>query len=198
MAFLKHGRTLFISRAQSRLRLLLFLSAFHLASSLAAAQTATPSESQVKAIFIYKFCLYIEWPPKTFADPDSPLTIGIVDADQIASELEALSKTRTISGRPLAVHRIDDKSSLDNLQLLFIAQTQENRLERWITRTKSHPLLVVTETPSGLDSGSSINFAVQDDRVRFDVGLAAAQRQGLKLSAQLLQVARAVRGGETP
>ena len=157
------------------------------------AQTA-PSEHQVKAIFIYKFCLYVEWPPGTFSAPENPLVIGVIDADDIAAELEIKSKERTLDGRPFIVRRLDSSSNLDNLQLLFIAQTQQKKLEHWMALAKQHSMLVVTETPNGLDAGSSINFAVQDNRVRFDVGLATAQRQGLKLSAQLLQVARTVRG----
>lgn len=181
---------------RSRLRFLLWLSVLHLAPALAMAQAA-PSEDQVKAVFIYKFCLYVEWPPKTFAGPQSPLTIGVVDAEAIAAELEALAKSRSVDGRPLVIRRLDDKSTLDDVQLLFIGRTQKDGLPRWMTRVQDHPLLVVTEIPTGLDAGSSINFAVEDNRVRFDVGLAAAQRRGLKLSAQLLQVARNVQGSGT-
>lgn len=151
----------------------------------------------MKAVFIYKFCLYVEWPPGTFSDPHSPLTIGIVDADDIAAELEIKSKDRTINGRPLVVRRLDAATpNLDNLQLLFISNNQQSKLTHWLSLAQKYPLLVITETPDGLDAGSSINFDLQDNRVRFDVGLAAAQRQGLKLSAQLLQVARTVREGE--
>lgn len=179
------------------LRFMCWLGVFFLLPTLVLAQTETASEQQIKAVFIYKFCLYIEWPPGTFNDPHTPLTIGVVDADDIAAELEIKSKDRTIDGRPLAVRRLDSTSSLDNVQLLFISHTQQNKLPHWIALAKKYPLLVITEMPSGLDAGSSINFALQDNRVRFDVGLTAVQRQGLKLSAQLLQVARTVRGEAT-
>jgi hypothetical protein len=170
------------------------LSLFCFFPAFASAQTQPLSEYQVKAVFIYKFCLYVEWPPGTFEDASSPVTIGVVDADEVAAELEAKSKNRTIDGRPLAVRRLNEPSSLDKLQLLFIAHAQENTLAHWMELAQKYPVLVITETPTGLDAGSSINFALQDNKVRFDVELAAAQRQGLKLSAQLLKVARTVRG----
>ncbi len=191
-------RNIFGLRTLSLLRLLFLIGITYLFSTPALAQTTTPSEYQVKAVFLYKFCLYVEWPPKTFVERHSPLTIGVADADQIASELEALSNSRTIAGRPLAVRRLDDKSNLDNLQMLFIARTQQNKLAHWINRAQGRGLLVVTEIPDGLDAGSSINFALQENRVRFDIDLATAQRQELKLSAQLLQVARTVRRGDSP
>lgn len=178
------------------LRFLYWFSVLCLCPAFALAQTEKLAEYQVKAAYLYKFCLYIEWPLAAFNNAASPLTIGIVDADDIAAELESKSQSRTIDGRPFVVRRIDNTSSLENLQLLFIANSQQNTLARWVTQAQQYPLLVVTETETGLDAGSSINFAVQDNRVRFDVGLAAAQRQGLKLSANLLQVARTVRKSE--
>jgi hypothetical protein len=188
-----------LSVAHSRSHFLpLFLAViFWALAALASAETATPSEQQIKAIFIYKFCLYVEWPTGTFDSASSPLTIGVVDADEIATELESKSNELMIDGRPLVVRRLDSGAKLDDLNLLFIADTQDDKLTHWIDRARGHPLLVVTETAAGLNAGSSINFFLQDNRVRFDVALDTAQRHGLKLGAQLLQVARTIRRGET-
>lgn len=198
MAILGWCSNVSISRRSPRLRPLLWLGVLYFFCTLASAQTTTPSEQQIKAIFIYKFCLYVEWPAGTFDNASSPLTIGIVGADEIAAELELKAKELVVDGRLLVVRRLDLDSKLDNLQLLFISQTHDDKLAYWVARAQGHPLLVVTETPSGLDAGSSINFSLQDKRVRFDVALDRARRQGLKLGAQLLQVARTVREGEPP
>jgi hypothetical protein len=196
VAILAGHNDLSIARGRPHFLSLLLLGVLWAFSILASAQAATPSEQQIKAIFIYKFCLYVEWPPGTFDSDSSPLTIGIVGADEIAAELESKANELVIDGRPLVVRRLNSDSKLDKLNLLFIADTQNDKLANWIDRAQGHPLLVVTETAAGLDAGSSINFSLQDNRVRFDVALGAAQRQGLKLGAQLLQVARTIRRGE--
>jgi hypothetical protein len=51
----------------------------------------------------------------------------------------------------------------------------------------------VTESDGGLRAGSVINFRVIDQRVRFEVSLAAADRANIKLSSRLLSVAYLVR-----
>jgi hypothetical protein len=56
-------------------------------------------------------------------------------------------------------------------------------------------LLVVTECDGGLQQGSAINFRIVDERVRFDVALDAAERNGIKLSSRLLTVANRVQKG---
>lgn len=53
-------------------------------------------------------------------------------------------------------------------------------------------MLIVSNTPRGLDVGSMINFLLVDRRVRFEVSLPAAKRSGLRISAELLSVASRV------
>jgi hypothetical protein len=53
-------------------------------------------------------------------------------------------------------------------------------------------MLVVTDAPGALRDGSMINFQVVDQRVRFEISLAAAERAGLELSSRLLAAAMSV------
>lgn len=159
------------------------------------AQTRDVAESQIKAAFLYKFCLYIEWPPTAFVDAESPLRLGVIGAPELAEELVRVVAERKINGRALQVVRLGDDAEPDKLHLLFIARAEQPRLAHWLRQTGSHPLLIVTEAPGGLDQGGMINFALQENRMRFDIGLAAAEQRGLRMSAQLLKVARTVREG---
>ena len=47
-----------------------------------------------------------------------------------------------------------------------------------------------------VDEGGGIGFVLVDDRIRFDINYAVIQREGMKLSAQLLRLARRVVGTE--
>jgi hypothetical protein len=53
--------------------------------------------------------------------------------------------------------------------------------------------LTVSDIPSFTNSGGMIGFELIDNRVRFDVNLAAAEKAGLTLSSQLLKVATDVK-----
>ena len=55
-------------------------------------------------------------------------------------------------------------------------------------------MLVVTNEDGGLDAGSSVNFLLIDQRVRFEISLDAAQASGLRVASELLAVAVRVRG----
>jgi hypothetical protein len=170
-----------------------------------AAVTAAPAQAQngassaalerrVKAAFLYKFLGYADFPPGAFADPASPVTIGVLGADDLAAELGRVVAGRSINNRPLVVRVLRDADLQLPLHLLFIAGSDPARVGR-VVRQASGALLVVTECDNGLQQGSVINFRIVDERVRFDVSLDAAERRSIKLSSRLLTVANRVQKG---
>lgn len=169
-----------------------------LALIAAPGHTQAPSnaaEYQVKAAFLYKFCLYIEWPASAFANADSPIVVGVAGPDTLLADLENVTRGHAINGRTLQIKRVEPGTDLAALHMLFVAQSHQAQLGQIVSQAQKLPLLLVTEHPASLDDGGIINFDIQDGRIRFDVALNSANRQGLRLGAPLLKVARTVRGG---
>jgi len=150
------------------------------------------AETQIKAAFLYKFSGFVEWPPKVFARPDSPFTIGVIGADELAAELEQIVKGRTVLERAVVVRRMRRGEAVAGIQMLFIGQAEGARLAEILANAKGQSVLTVTESDDALSHGSMINFVFVDDKVRFDVALPQAERGALKISARLLAVARKV------
>ncbi len=168
-----------------------------LLSAPAAAGEADPSRvaAQVKAAYIYRFAEYIEWPPAAFADDAAPLTIAVVDADQVAAELNQLRQTRQIKGRGVAVRTLRAGESTGGIQVLYVGAQDGERLKRTLDAAATQGVLAITDGDGTLAAGSAISFVPVDSRIRFDVSLAHAERSGLKISARLLAVAHKIEGG---
>jgi hypothetical protein len=83
----------------------------------------------------------------------------------------------------------------DGPSIVFIARSHMARAGEVLAAVRDRPVLTVTESDHDLNPDAAIiNFVVVEDKVRFDVSLSAAARAGLKISARLLTVARAVAG----
>ena len=149
-------------------------------------------EHQVKAAFLYKFLGFVEWPPQSFERADSPLVIGVLGSDALADELMAMVADRTVRGHPLEARKIRRGDSLAELHVLFVGRTESAALQGLLGTTKGRSLLTVTESDEALTHGSTINFVVVDNKVRFDVALGPAEQRNLKISSRLLGVARKV------
>jgi len=78
---------------------------------------------------------------------------------------------------------------------VFVGASEKARLPQIARAAQTRGILVISESDDGLDAGSVINLVVIDGRVRFEVGLEAAERTGIRLSSRLLAVAHAVRSG---
>lgn len=150
------------------------------------------SEQSVKAAYLYKFAGYVDWPDLPPGEAGAPINIGVVGSGSLADELARITVARTVNNRPIRVRRVTADVPLDEIQVLFIGAQERNRLDDWLSQARSFPILTVTESEGALSDGSIINFTVNDQRVRFEVSLSAADGSRLRLDSRLLAVAQRV------
>ncbi len=151
-------------------------------------------EAQVKAAYIYRFAEHIEWPPAAFASNAAPLAIGVMDADPVAAELNQLRLTRQIKGRAVTVRTLRAGEPAGGVQVLYIGAQDGVRLKRSLDAAQAQGVLTITDGEGSLAAGSAISFVQVENRIRFDVSVAHAERSGLKISARLLAVAHKIEG----
>lgn len=162
--------------------------AFFASSSLRGAPSY--SEDSVKAAYLYRFTQYIEWPDA--APPNLSFTIAVLDAPDVAAELRRMLPGHRIKNSVASVREIARIQDLGPSQMLYIGSAQIDRVRNAVAALTARPVLVVTDAERGLAAGSVLNFVLLEHRVRFEVSLAAADRFGLRISAELLGVATRV------
>jgi hypothetical protein len=158
-----------------------------------AADDAPQPEYGIKAAFLYKFLSYVDWRPGTFAQPGSPIVIGVIGANDIADSLRTITAGRTAGDHPVEVRRLRASDALDDVHMLFVGRAESSRVAQLAQVARQRGILLVTDFEGALDEGSAINLLVLQNRVRFEVSLDAADKSGLKLSSRMLGVALSVR-----
>jgi hypothetical protein len=172
---------------------LLVLAAWSAPSPSDAPDPSPESEQAIKAAFLYKFLSYVEWPPAVLRGGSSPIVLGVLGDDDMASQLRASVGKRRIGQHPIEVRRVTEGNALDGVQLLFVGAGGTAALARLAPQAQRRSVLVVTDFDHALEEGSVINLVVVDNRVRFEVSLESAERSNLKLSSRMLAVALWVR-----
>lgn len=173
----------------------LFVGATGLAAAQPDAGNETTLEHRVKAAFLYKIAGYVEWPGNVFPKNDTPLTIGVMGAELLATELTRAVKGRSAHNRPITVKSLKPRDSLDGMHVLFVGREQQNHIKDLVPGALRRSMLVVTEWEGALTQGSMVNFIIVDGRVRFEVSIDAARAAELKFSSRLLAVAQHVESG---
>jgi hypothetical protein len=158
------------------------------------AAAPTPGEYEVKAAFLYNFARFVEWPTQAVAG--RPFVIAVYGDDPFGPLLDQTLSGQRVQDQPLELRRIRRVDDAAGVHILFVSASEVDHLPDLFKALEGASVLTVGETDGFAARGGMIGFVVQGKRVRFDVNRAHAARAGLRLSSQLLQVARAVDGKE--
>ena len=173
--------------------LFLFAALYSLALPPLFAQRGRPTQYQVEAVYLYQFGNFVIWPPQA-APPDS-FPICILGHDPFGETLDSTVTGELIGQTPLKVERLDSAEEARHCRIVYISDTESTQLTRILDTLRDSPVLTVSEVPDFASRGGMIQFLLEDNKVRFEINLATAQKAGLAVSSQLLKVAASVRGG---
>ncbi len=167
-----------------------------LAAALAAfvhAQAQAPTEYEIKAGFVYNFAKFTEWPDGGRGSRDGWLVLCIMGADPFGTAFRDL-EGKLIHGRTLRVKRDATLEALRDCHVLFVADSEERRVLAVLKAVEKHPVLTVSDIDGFPDAGGMIGLVAAGNRIQFDVNLTAANNANLRISSQLLRLARLVTG----
>lgn len=169
----------------------LVLALASLPCAVSASEAVVAQEYQIKAAFLFSFTKFVEWPAARFAGTESPIVIGLVGRDPFGPELALAVRDRRVNGRPVTVVVVETPAEAAAVHVLFVSDGAEKRLASLGKRLPG--VLTVGESEQFTRAEGIITFTIVDNKVRFEINVAAADRAHLRISAQLQKLAVAVR-----
>lgn len=156
------------------------------------ARSAPALEYEIKAVFLFNFLQFAEWPDHAFAGPDAPFVIGILGNDPFGPLLEETVKGETINQRPIVIRRHQTTDGADTCHLLFISRSETRRLAPILQTIADHPVLTVSDADDFAARGGAIELVTVHGRVRLKINPRATKTAGLAISSKLLRPAEIV------
>lgn len=152
-------------------------------------------EYTIKAAYLYNFSSYVQWPAGAFPTSDTPLVIGVLGTDPFGEVLNEIARTKKVGGRPIVVKQFASMAAYAPCHVLFVASSA-NPQEQAAAIRKAHgsPVLLVGENPGFAERGGTVDFFIEENKVRFEINVDVAKRQQLKISSKLLGLAKIVGG----
>ncbi len=152
-------------------------------------------EYELKAAFLFNFVQFIDWPDSAFADKDSPFSIGVLGDDPFGDALDNIIAGQTAHNRKLIARRSKNLDDLKSCQMLFICASERERIGDVLKNLNNNAVVTVADSDGFIQSGGIINFFLQSNKIRFEINLDAASRRGIKISSQLLRLAKVTGSG---
>jgi hypothetical protein len=179
--------------ARRRLAALILGALLPLAGLRAApAQTEVLGEYQLKAAFLFNFAKFIEWPAKSFPASQSPFAICVLGVDPFGSAMDQAMQGKAVGDHPVAIERSKDVAEARQCQMIFVSSSEKHRVPEILEGLRGASALVVGETDGFAVAGGTVQFTLEENRVRFLINTDAAARAGLNVSSKLLSLAHVV------
>ena len=151
-----------------------------------------PSEYEVKSAFLFHFARLTEWPAAAMP-PGQPFVVAVVGQDPFGTALDRVLEGQMVQGRPLVVRRAAALEALPERPHIVFVGTDREDAARVLRHFDGQPVLTVGEIDGFGDMGGIVNFFVTaDGRVRFEINVRQADAGGLRMSSQVLKLARIV------
>ena len=160
-----------------------------LTPGLAGAQSSPSREHRVKAVFLFNFAQFVDWPDSAFGSPNDPLVVGILGEDPFQEFLDEVVKGESVHGRPIVVKRFKKPEDIKAVHVLFIGAEETPRLEAILPALRERHILTVGESEVFYTRGGMVCFATEGGKVRLRINLEAVQDARLIVSSKLLRLA---------
>ncbi|SDR71305.1 YfiR family protein [Opitutus sp. GAS368] len=165
----------------------------------AAAQTPPPpltAEYQVKAVFLFNFAQFVDWPAAAFENDQAPIVIGVLGEDPFGSYLDEVVQSEKIGDRALVVRRYRRVEEALGCHILFIGRSNAAQLDRVLARLQGTSVLTVGDLDNFCLRGGMVRFVTEKGKIHLRINMDVAKAGGLTISSKLLRWATIVTTGK--
>jgi len=149
-------------------------------------------EQQVKAAYLYNFARFTTWPSSKLPGEKAPIMFCVLADDPIAPAMDETLQGKEIDAHPVLVSKVHAPEEMRHCHVAYLGAAPPAQLALALQSLDGSSLLTVYDAETGQHDGM-IRFVIEEHRLRFEINVAAAEREHVQLSSRLLGVARVVR-----
>ncbi len=158
----------------------------------ALAQTIASREYNIKAVFLYNFTRFAEWPDNAFKNASDDFIIGIVGDDPFGGLLDQTVSGEKVNGHRILIQRYASNDDIQACHILFIAATQQENVIEIIKSLNGASTLTVSDLPAFAGEGGMIGFKLENNKIKLQINLAVVKSSQINISSKLLRLAEVV------
>lgn len=136
------------------------------------------ANSKIKAVFLYNFTRYFEWPEKKKIDNFIVYVVG--KNENLITELKSLATKKKVGNQEIEIKNSLTYDASITAHIIYFTPDVIKPVSDAAAKNKNKGTLVVAEAPGAGRSGASINFIVQENKLKFEYNKNAAIKAGLK------------------
>jgi len=175
------------------IRYILFTAMLLLVSFCVQADRHAPNEYEVKAIFLLNILDFIKWPHRPLERRSDELHLCLLGGDPFGESMDVIRDHR-VSDRRLMVRQINGVEQGQNCDLVFLNETLGYEVSDITSQLNRYQAFTVGDSIGYARQGVMLNFYLdRRNKLRFEINLKEARKADIRISSQLLRLARIIR-----
>jgi uncharacterized protein DUF4154 len=165
-----------------KVKILLLLAAFVFGSFTSDPSGSEGNEYQVKAMFVFNFTKYVEWPDVKSNDV---FTIGVIGESEIIEPLERIATQKKVGDKRIVIKTLSHDAD-EFCNIIIVSKSRLNKLDQVEKKYSGRGVLIISDESQ---RSAAINLVTRDNKIRFEINQSLAKSGGVKISSQLLSLA---------
>jgi hypothetical protein len=148
---------------------------------------AEEAGAKIKAIYIYNFTKYIEWPAEY---KDGNFVIGVYGTNiPLLNELNKMATSKTVGAQKMEIKNISNAAEAAQCHIIYILYDNSAQLTDVIGKLKGKSTLIVTDKAGMAKQGAGINFSVVENKQKIELNRSNIEKYKLKVASTLVEMA---------
>lgn len=174
-------------------KILVILCSLFLFSSwmIVAPDQSEEANAKIKAIYIYNFTKYIEW-PETYRQGN--FVVGVYGNNaSLLSELNKMATAKTVGSQKFEIRSLATAAEASACHIVFVLSDNSAQLSDVLSKVKGKSALIVTDKSGLAAKGAGINFVIVDNKQKIELNRSNIEKYKLKVASTLVEMALQVK-----
>ena len=143
------------------------------------------ASAKIKAIYIYNFTKYIEWPDNY---KQGNFVIGVMGNNlSLINELNKMAASKTVGAQKLEIKNITSADAV--CHIIYLLSTNSAQLAEVVDKIKNKSTLIITDRAGLATKGAGINFVIQENKQKIELNKSNIEKYKLKVASSLVELA---------
>ena len=136
--------------------------------------------------------MFVEWPESALPSGPAPFLLCVFGDFPFGTSLAELTRGPNAHAKRVEIRRVRKEQDLHSCHILFVSRSEHKKYSQVLNAVHGQSVLTVGETTEFLDAGGIVSFAMLEETLQFEVNLVEANKAHLRISSQMLALARRV------
>ena len=146
-------------------------------------QSSLAQNEKFKALFMYNFTKYLEW-PESLRQGD--FVIAVFGESALIDELKIIAEKKKVGFQQIVIQKISSIDQISNCHIIYIPESKTNQINEIKKKLASASTVIIADNPGAVAKGAGINYIVNSGKQLFEISKTNLEQHNIKVGADLL------------